>query len=160
MPAKSSRLLALSDAAFSGKRAPMSAAAPIIGSPPPATTARCWFTTAEAFEQLCVHARGRAEAGRSDFDRQLAAEARFKQLRHGLDAALRATELQHLCRIVGMQLPAPPATRASIAGLLEELDTPLLHSMRVGYIRVATREALRTAALIREELAARGEVLP
>ena len=131
-------------------------------APVEASTAGDWFTLAEAFEDLCVRARDRAHAPAarsSPFDQALAEQARFKQLRHGLNAPLRAAELAHLCRIAGVQVPAPAGKPAPLRHLLEQLDTSLLRSMRAGYLKVATREALRTAALIREELEARGEVL-
>jgi hypothetical protein len=123
---------------------------------PELTTARHWFSTPDAFGALCVAARDRAEEQHSDFDRQLSAEARFKHLRHGLDAPLRTIELHHLCRIAGVAIPP---TQGTVNALLAELDTPLLRHLRAGYMRVGTLNALRAAALIHEEIESRGETL-
>ena len=43
--------------------------------------------------------------------------------------------------------------------MLAELDTPLLRCLYAGSRRVATRKAVRVAALIREEIESRGETL-
>jgi hypothetical protein len=55
---------------------------------------------------------------------------------------------------------APQAAQAAVATHLRQLDAEFLRSLLMGYRRAATSDALRTAALIREELESRGEVLP